>query len=140
MPTAGDLLIGLDGVMKYGTAGSTPSTEATNVDSVQLKISSDFATKLRRGKSFKDNKPTGNDAELTFELSRVVGDTLASTLMSAKLDKTRLAVYATEYDTGEGFDADWYVGDITDGQPNGDFQTWNVTLKYTGEERDGSWG
>jgi len=137
----GDLIVGLAGVFKWGTAGSTPSTEAVNVDDVQLKLGQNFAEALRRGKRFRDNKPVDSTAELSFTLLKVKGDAFRTAIMAAKTadPPTKLACYACEDDTGEGFDADWYVGEVTDGQNNGEFQTLQVTLKYSGEQRDGEW-
>ena len=136
---AGDLILGLDGAFMWGTAGTTAATQTYNVDDVSLKLTDDFAECLRRGKRFKDRKPTGGTAELSFNLKKVKSDAFRTAIMAAKIAKTRIAAYAREDSTSEGFDADWYVGDVTDGQPNGDFQTLDVTLVYTGEARDGTW-
>lgn len=136
---AGDLLIGLDGKFLYGTAGSQADTEATNVDDVTGKITDDFATISRRGKRFKDNKPTAGDVEISLKLYKVAGDAFRATLIAAKLAKTPLAIYATEEDSGEGFDGDFYVGDMQDAQGNADAQAWDVTFKATQEQREVTW-
>lgn len=138
---AGDLIIGLDGVFLWGAGTGTPGTTATNVDDVQLKLGQEFAETLRRTKRFKDNKPTASTAELSFTLVKLEGDAFLTAILAAKTANppTIIAAKACELTSGQGFDADWYVGEVTDGQSNSEFQTLQVTLKYTGEQRDGAW-
>jgi len=136
---AGDMPIGLDGKMYYGDAGATPDTEATEVDDVNIKLSARLAEAIRRGKKFVTKKPSVLEAQLTFKIFVVEGDAFRVALRSAYMNKTRLAIYPTEEESGEGPNCDWYVTEFSEAQPNPDFLAHTVTCELTEELRDFSW-
>ena len=136
---AGDMFIGLDGEFLQGTAGSTPSTEAENVDDVAVKLSSRTAEAVRRGKKFVTKKPTVLEAQLTFKIYVVEGDTFLDDIMSAWINKTRLALYGKQSTSGKGANGDWYITDVSDQQNNGEFISHTVTAELTEELRDFAW-
>jgi len=136
---AGDVIIGLDGVMLYGTAGSTADTEVTNAEDVTLSLSSVEVDITRRGSTWEVSKPVLLTAELTFTLQKRESDTVRTALQNAYLNKTKVAMYPKDLTSGEGLDADFYITGFTDNQPLKDKQTVEVTAKVTDESRAPAW-
>ena len=103
-------------------------------------MSARTAEAVRRGKKFVTKKPTVLEAQLTFKLYNVEGDTFRAQIIAAWLNKTRLALYPKESSGGEGPDADWYITDVSEAQSNTEFEAHQVTAELTEELRDFVWG
>jgi len=106
---AGDYRIGLDGKFFYGSSGSQASTEANNVRNVNLNLSARTAEAVRRGKKWVAKKPTVLEASVEFELFDIEGDSFLSTIKTAFMNRSKVALYPTDATSGEGLDADFYV-------------------------------
>jgi len=135
----GDVIIGLDGKLYEGTAGSTADTEVTNAEDVTLSLSSVEVDITRRGSTWEVSKPVLLTAELSFTLQKREGDTVRTALQNAFLNKTKIALYPKDRASGEGLDADFYVTGFSDNQPLKDKQTIEVTAKITDESRSPAW-
>lgn len=136
---AGDYRIGLDGKFYRGAAGSTPSTEADNVDNVNLNCSARMAEAVRRGKTWVAKKAIILEATVDFELFDIEGDAFVAAIKAAFLGKSRIALYPTDADSGEGLDADYYISNFTRSESNTEFITYKVTAEPTDEQRDPNW-
>lgn len=131
----GDVQIGLDGKFYYGTAGSTASTEATNIEDVTVNLSSTDVDITRRGSTWEVSKTILLSGEVTATLQKREGDAFMATVEAAYLAKTRIAIYAKSATSGKGLDADVYVTQMNDNQPLKDKQTYELTFKITDEQR-----
>ena len=136
---AGDFRVGLDGKFLYGSAGSTASTESNNVVECTLNLSARTADTTRRGKTWATSKPVLLEATVDFTIKDVEGDALISTVRGAYIGKSRIALYPTDADGGEGLDADFYITAFTRNEPLEDVITYSVTAVPTDEERDPTW-
>lgn len=132
---AGDVQIGLDGKFYYGTAGSTASTEATNIEDVTVNLSTTEVDITRRGSTWEGSKVILLTGEITATLQKREGDAFMTSVETAYLNKTRIAIYAKSSSTGKGLNADCYVTQMNDGQPLKDKQTYDLTFKITDELR-----
>lgn len=139
----GDIRVGLEGEFYYGTAGTTPTTEAENVDSVSLSISKRTAERIKRHKRYVTKKVTVTEATLSFEISDEEGDAFLTAIKNAAMNDTRIALYALDVESasgGEGLDADWYITEFSRDENNAEFVSYKVTAVITDEDRDPSWG
>ncbi len=132
---AGDVQIGLDGKFYYGSAGSTASSEAVNIEDVTVNLSTTEVDITRRGSTWESSKTILLSGEVTATLQKREGDAFMATVESAYLNKTRIAIYAKSAAAGKGLNADCYVTQMNDGQPLKDKQTYELTFKITDEER-----
>ena len=137
---AGDVRIGLDGVLLQGASGSTATTEAVNAEDVTLNLGTVDIDITRRGATYEVSKPVLLTAELTFTLQKREADAVATALMSAFTSKGRIALYPRDSASGQGLNADYYITGMTDNQPLKDKQTWSITAKPTDEQRAPVWG
>lgn len=102
-------ILGLDCKLYHGTAGSTASTEATNVKDVKLSLSagsSDITTRSSNG--WRVKAATLKEASLTFKVLYLSSDPFFTALKTAYLGNSALAIKVGD-DTGAGLDADWNV-------------------------------
>lgn len=136
---AGDYRMGLDGAFLYGSAGSTPAGEADNVDNVNLEMSARMAEALRRNKKFVSKKPTYLECSLSFSLYDIEGDVLVAAIRAAFVNKTRVAMYPKDADSGEGLNADWYISKFSRTEDNEGYIMYAVTAEPTDELRDPTW-
>jgi len=138
----GDIRIGLYGELYYGTTGSTPVTEAANVDAVALAISKRTAERIKRKKRYVTKKVTVTEATLSFEISDEEGDAFLSAVKTAAMADTRIALYALDVAAasgGEGLNADWYITEFSRDENNAEFMSYKVTAVLTDEDRDPAW-
>lgn len=138
----GDIRIGLEGEFYYGIAGTTPATEAENVDSVSLAISKRTAERIKRHKKYVTKKVTVTEATLSFEIIDVEGDAFLTAIKNAAMNDTRIALYALDVASasgGEGLDSDWYITEFSRDENNAEFVSYKVTAVLTDEDRDPAW-
>jgi hypothetical protein len=135
---AGDYQVGLDGTFFYGTAGTTATVEADNVDDVVLTCEPQMATAVRRGKKWETNKPIYLKGSLTFKVLDIEGNLFLAAIKAASLGLYRIALYPTVASGGDGLDADYYVS-FNRNENNPDFVTYDVTAVPTDELRDPVW-
>jgi hypothetical protein len=138
----GDIRIGLNGEFYYGTTGSTPSTEAENVDNVVLTISKRTAERIKRKKRYVTKKVTVTEATLTFDIVDEEGDAFLAAITTAAMADTSVALYALNVAAasgGEGLNADWYITEFTRNESNPEIITYNVSAVLTDEDRDPVW-
>ncbi len=134
---AGDRRIGLDGVFKWGEAGSQASTEAANVDDVTLNVAPNIIKTLERGKTWESSDITHLTGTLTFTVTDKVGDAFVDALTTAAMSKGKIALYPTLAESGKGLDAD-YVVSFNRKEANKEYVTYEVTAEPNDESRDPS--
>lgn len=136
---AGDYRMGLNGVFKYGTAGSTAATTTTNISTVEIALSARVAEAVRRNKTWVAKKPYVLEATLTFTIWDVVGDAFMAALETAYTTKAKIALYPTTEQSGKGLDGDYYITNFSRSEDNEGFVTYSVEAVPTDETRDPSW-
>lgn len=138
----GDIRIGLNGEFYYGTTGSTPATEAANVDNVVLTISKRTAERIKRKKKYVTKKVTVTEATLTFDIVDEEGDAFLAAITTAAMADTAVALYALNVAAasgGEGLNADWYITEFNRNESNAEMITYSVSAVLTDEDRDPVW-
>jgi hypothetical protein len=136
---AGDYLMGLDGKFLYGTAGSQASTEADNVDGVNLSLSAEVAEAKRRGKTWVANKVTYLSGEVTWNMYDIEADAFLTAVKNAYMGQSKIALYPTDKASGEGLDADFYITGFNRTEDNDGYIMYAVTAKPTDEQRNPTW-
>jgi hypothetical protein len=137
MPTP---YLGLDAKAYYGTAGSTATTELTNVKDVTLNLESREAdVTVRGGDGWVQTTPTLKDASVEFQMLYDEDDSSLSDILDAYLNQTSLAFYFRSKTGGEGLDADFRVVSATRTEGNEEALMLNVTLKPTTSSRAPAW-
>ena len=136
---AGDVVLGIEGVFYYGTAGSQANMEADCVRDITFSGSGNMADIGRRASRFVTEKPTrvGMSLEVTAVLEE--GDAFVSAVKDAWLARTPLSVYAKSFATGDGPDFDAYVADFGRGEPLDGCETVTIRFSCTDEQRDPTW-
>jgi hypothetical protein len=124
-------LIGLDAKLYRGTAGSSPSTEMTNVRDVTMPDSMAEANISRRASAFHVVKPTRRTIEVNFTMLNDDADADLTALRAAYAAKTALAFKVLDKTSGKGVDADWYIMKMERSEPDETEQTYAVTIKPT---------
>lgn len=126
---AGDYRIGLDSQMKWGAAGSTPTTITYNVTEVSLALNPQAQTVIPRGTNYTGTKVTHFDPELTFTMWDKESDGFRAAVIAAARAKTAIALYPKDASGGDGLDCDWIITSLGEDQPNDNFVTNAVTAK-----------
>jgi len=129
-------LVGLDAKLYRGTAGSTASTEMSNVRDVTRPDERAEANISRRGTagaatSFHIIKTTRRKIEVNFIMINDDDDSDVSALRTAYEANTALAFLVVDKNSGHGVDADWYITKFEESQPDETEQTISVTIKPT---------
>ena len=124
-------LIGLDAKLYRGTAGTTPTTEMTNVRDLTMPDTMGEANISRRVSAFHVVKPTRRTIEVNFTMLNDDADADLTALRAAYAAKTALAFKVLDKTSGKGVDADWYIMKMERSEPDETEQTYAVTIKPT---------
>lgn len=133
------VVLGLDAKLFRGAAGSTASTEVTNVKDLTLNLESgeaDVTTRATQG--WRATVATLKDASLEFGILYDTADTDFQAFQSAYLNNTPLALFITD-GAGSGLDADFSVTGFSVEQPLEEAMTVSVTAKPTASTRAPAW-
>jgi len=133
------IVLGMDCVLYRGTAGSTASTEMTNVQDVTLNLETDEADVTTRGNSgWRASVATLKNGTVEFTMIWDTADTDFTAIQSAYFNKTAIALFVAD-SNGEGLDADFTIINFTINQPLAEATTVSVTAKPTYSTRAPSW-
>ena len=124
-------LVGLDAKLYRGTAGSTASTEMTNVRDVKWGKKKSLANISRRGSRHHVDKVTRVAHEITFTMINDDADTDLAALRTAFNADTPLAFRILDKTSGKGLDADFEISVFDEDQPDEGEQTVAVTIVPT---------
>lgn len=102
-------LIGLNAKLYRGTAGSSATTEMTNVRNLTLNLEAAEADTSRRGSSWRLRETTLLDGSIEWEMIDNDTDADRAAIMSAFMNKTLIALFPKDKASGAGLDADWKI-------------------------------
>lgn len=130
------VLIGADAELYHGTAGSSAATELTICRDVTINMEADTAEINSRASSYNSNKPVGKTLSIEFEVLYDDSNAFLATARSKWTSDTAIAFLAKDKTSGVTiFDADFYITNITEGQPLRDKQTQRISATLTTETR-----
>lgn len=101
---------GYQGVIYYGTAGSTAATQITNVEDLNYNTDIEKVETTTRGDSTSIPKkvevPVTLTAEITWSMFMSTTDATLTALVAAERTGTPVAIRTKSYASGTGFDGD----------------------------------
>lgn len=131
--------LGLDAKLFYGTAGSSASTELTNVKDVTLSLETgeaDITTRAAEG--WRATAATLKDASVEFTMVWDTEDAGFSAIQNAFFNASPLSLFITDGE-GSGLDADFVVTSFSRSEPLEEALTVSVTCKPTIVDRAPAW-
>lgn len=125
---------GYEGIIKYGTAGSTAATQLTNVEDLTYdNPGEDFETTTRGDGTavpHKSEEPATVGAVITWSMFHKTTDTALTALRAAARARTAVAIRTISDASGLGFDGDCYLT-VTHETPLKGPSKYNFTAKAT---------
>ncbi len=133
--------LGMDAVLKYGTAGSTANNTLTNVRNVTLNLEKGEADVTTRGNGgWKATVATLKDASVEFEMVWDTADAGFTAIKNSYFNNTAISLLILDAATGgQGLDADFMVTKFTREEPLDEALVVKVTAKPTLSTRSPSW-
>jgi len=132
--------IGLEGKLYRGTAGSTATTEVTNVKDLSDEIDADVAEiSNRAGGGWKSYRPTLKDVNLSWNMLWDPACAHCLFFKNAFLNGTPIALAVLDGAGGKGLDADFYVTKWGRNEPLTEGMEVPVEVKITTENRAPAW-
>lgn len=104
---------GYQGILYYGAAGSTASTQVGNCEDLNYDTEPERAETTVRGTSgvpIKTSKVVALDAKITWSMLMKTGDTTLTALLAAARTGAAVALRTKSYSSGLGFDGDCTLG------------------------------
>lgn len=128
--------MGFEGILYYGVAGSTASTQITNCRDVTLSYTPEKGDTTVRGDG---SGPVVNSSRvvaightLSFNMVNKSDDSTLAALLAAAAAGTPVALRGKDYSSGKGPDFD-YTLEVSNGQPFKGEQTFDFTAEPTDE-------
>jgi len=120
---------GYEGLLYYGSAGSTAATQVTNARDVNYAYSTVTADITTRGDGsappIEERIAVGRKLDdLSWSMVEKSNDTTLSAMKAAAAAGSLIALRTKAHGSGTGFDGDVYVS-CKQGMPLGDAQTWD---------------
>ena len=131
--------LGLEAKLFIGAAGSTPSTELTNVKDVTLNLETgeaDVTTRAARG--WRVSAATLKEGSVEFEMVWDPTDTGFNQVQTAFFSNGAIALFVSD-GAGNGLDADFVVTSFSRSEPLEEALTVSVTCKPTYLTREPAW-
>jgi hypothetical protein len=129
-------LMGFQGQLLYGTAGSTATTVLTGCRDIKIPYSNTRAPSHGRGDGsappIVHERVTERKIGITFTMINNTADTALAALRVAAAAGTAVALRGRDYSAGMGFDGDFTL-DMENGQPLAGEQTLDFTASPTDE-------
>lgn len=127
-----DFILGMDGKLSHGPAGTTATDEITNVRDVTLQLEAGEADVTTRGNSgWRATAATLREATLEFTMLWKPSDAAFAAIRDAFLNSTNIALLALDKANGEGLDADFAITSFSRGEPLEEGMTVDVTAKLS---------
>ena len=110
--------MGFEGLVYYGTAGSTASTQITNRDECTIDTDPEMAetTVAGAGSSvpMKSEAPVAVGWSMTLGMKNTGSDSVVEALRTAAAAGTPVAIRMKDHSSGKGYDGDCNVKDSSD--------------------------
>ena len=131
---------GLDAKLHYGPAGSTATTELTNVKDLSINLETDQAdTTTRASNGWKSTVATLKDGSLEWEMIWNTEDAGFTAIKNAYFGSTPIALAALDGPNGQGLDADFSIVNFSRNEQLAEALTVSVTAKPTFVTRAPTW-
>lgn len=134
---AGATRMGYEGILKYGTAGSSAATLVTNC------VDLDYDTSVTRGNTtvrgagtsppIGTSRVTGIKPTITWKMLNKPADTTLAALIAAARTGAAVALRTISHDTGKGFDGDVTL-EVKNGMPLDGEATYEFSAEATDDE------
>ena len=132
--------LGMEAKLYYGPAGSTATTELTNVKDVTLNLETGEADVTTRGnQGWRATVATLKNGSVEFEMIWETGDAGFTAIRQAYFNNTAIALAILDGESGEGLDADFSITNFTRNEPLEEAITVSVTAKPTYSTRAPAW-
>ncbi len=132
--------LGMEAKLYYGAAGSTPTTELTNVKDVTLNLETGEADVTTRGnQGWRATVATLKNGSVEFEMIWDTGDAGFTAIREAYFNNTAIALAILDGESGEGLDADFSITNFSRNEPLEEAITVSVTAKPTYSTRAPAW-
>ena len=132
--------LGMEAKIYHGAAGSTATSELTNVKDVTLNLETGEADVTTRGNSgWRATVGTLKDGSVEFEMVWDSDDSGFTAIKNAYFNNTPIALAILDYENGEGLDADFSITNFSRNEPLEEAITVSVTAKPTYSTRAPAW-
>lgn len=116
----GNVLMGFQGQIYYGAAGSTGATQLTNVGDITYNLDAEKGDTTVRGTGsavpIKTDTITALGIQIEWDMIHDTTDANLSALLTAVFAGTAMAIRTKDYSAGKGFDGDCSIT-VQDGMP-----------------------
>jgi hypothetical protein len=124
----------------HGPAGTTATSELTNVKDVTLNLETGEADVTTRGNSgWRATVGTLKDGSVEFEMVWDSDDSGFTAIKNAYFNNTPIALAILDCENGEGLDADFSITNFSRNEPLEEAITVSVTAKPTYSTRAPAW-
>lgn len=132
--------LGMEAKIYHGAAGSTATSELTNVKDVTLNLETGEADVTTRGnQGWRATVGTLKEGSVEFEMVWDSDDTGFTAIKNAYFNNTPIALAILDYENGEGLDADFSITNFSRNEPLEEAITVSVTAKPTYSTRAPAW-
>jgi len=132
--------LGMEAKIYHGAAGSTATSELTNVKDVTLNLETGEADVTTRGnQGWRATVGTLKEGSVEFEMVWDSDDTGFTAIKNAYFNNTPIALAILDHENGEGLDADFSITNFSRNEPLEEAITVSVTAKPTYSTRAPAW-
>ena len=132
--------LGMEAKIYHGAAGSTATSELTNVKDVTLNLETGEADVTTRGnQGWRATVGTLKEGSVEFEMVWDSDDSGFTAIKNAYFNNTPIALAILDYENGEGLDADFSITNFSRNEPLEEAITVSVTAKPTYSTRAPAW-
>jgi hypothetical protein len=132
--------LGMDAKAYYGEAGTTATTELTNIKDLTLNLETGEADVTTRGnQGWRATIATLKDGSVEFEMIWDSGDAGFTAIKTAYFTNSPLSLAILDGENGEGLDADFSITNFSRNEPLEEALSVSVTAKPTYSTRAPAW-
>jgi len=132
--------LGMEAKLYHGPAGSTATSELTNVKDVTLNLETGEADVTTRGnQGWRATVATLKNGSVEFEMIWDTSDAGFTAIQQAYFNNTPIALAILDGAGGSGLDADFSITNFTRNEPLEEAMTVSVTAKPTYSTRAPAW-
>ena len=132
--------LGMEAKIYHGAAGTTATSELTNVKDVTLNLETGEADVTTRGnQGWRATVGTLKEGSVEFEMVWDSDDTGFAAIKNAYFNNTPIALAILDHENGEGLDADFSITNFSRNEPLEEAITVSVTAKPTYSTRAPAW-
>lgn len=132
--------LGMEAKIYHGAAGTTATSELTNVKDVTLNLETGEADVTTRGnQGWRATVGTLKEGSVEFEMVWDSDDTGFTAIKNAYFNNTPIALAILDHENGEGLDADFSITNFSRNEPLEEAITVSVTAKPTYSTRAPAW-